>query len=50
MKTNLGEFPVQWLGLCALTAKDMGSILGQGTKIPQATGCSQPNKQKTGLD
>ena len=28
---------VQWLGLCTLTAKGPGSILGRGTKIPQAT-------------
>ena len=26
---------VQWLGLCTFTAKRPGSILGQGTKIPQ---------------
>ena len=28
---------VQWLGLCAFTGKGAGSILGQGTKILQAT-------------
>ena len=27
---------VQWLGLHALTAEGLGSIPGQGTKIPQA--------------
>ena len=27
---------VQWLGLGACTAKGLGSIPGQGTKIPQA--------------
>ena len=27
---------VQWLGLCAFTAEGLGSIPGQGTKIPQA--------------
>ena len=27
---------VQWLGLCISTAGGMGSIPGQGTKIPQA--------------
>ena len=27
---------VQWLGLHVFTAKGMGSIPGQGTKIPQA--------------
>ena len=30
---------VQWLGRCPLTAKDPGSISGQGTKIPPATQC-----------
>ena len=28
---------VQWFGLIALTAEGLGSIPGQGTKIPQAT-------------
>ena len=32
---------VQRLGLRALTVEGPGSILGQGTKIPQATWCSQ---------
>ena len=32
---------VQWLGLRALTVKDLGSIPGWGTKIPQALRCSQ---------
>ena len=27
---------VQWLRLCILTAKDLGSIPGQGTKTLQA--------------
>ena len=27
---------VPWLGLCAATAGGLGSITGQGTKIPQA--------------
>ena len=36
---------VQWLGLCAFTAEDPGSIPGQGTKIPEAT--AQPEKTKT---
>ena len=27
---------VQWLGLSAFTAKGVGLIPGQGTKIPQA--------------
>ena len=29
---------VQWLELCAFTAKGAGSIPGRGIKIPQATG------------
>ena len=28
----------EWLGLCTFTAEGLGSILGQGTKTPQATG------------
>ena len=27
---------VQWLGLCAFTAKGLSSVPGRGTKIPQA--------------
>ena len=27
---------VQWLGLCTFATKSVGSIPGQGTKIPQA--------------
>ena len=34
---------VQWLRLCALTAENLGSIPGQGTKIPHA---SQYSKKK----
>ena len=37
---------VQWLGLCAFTAKGPGSIPGGGTKILQATGLSQRKKKK----
>ena len=37
---------VQWLGLCAFTAEGLGSIPGQGTKIPQATWHSQRIKKK----
>ena len=37
---------VQWLGHYALTAKSLGSIPGRGTKIPQATWCSQKRKKK----
>ena len=32
---------VQWLGSCTLIAKGLGSIPGQGTKIPQAAWRSQ---------
>ena len=35
---------VQWLGLCAITAKGAGSIPGQGTKITPATQHSQKRK------
>ena len=34
---------VQWLRLCTSTAGDVGSILGQGTKTPHTTRCSQKN-------
>ena len=37
---------VQRLGLCAFTAEGPGSILGWGTKIPQATRCSQKTKKE----
>ena len=37
---------VQWLGLCASTARGMGSIPGPGTKIPQAARCSQKKLRK----
>ena len=36
---------VQWLGLWAPTAEGIGSISGQGTKIPQVAWCGQKNKQ-----
>ena len=39
---------IQWLGLCALTAKGLGSISAWGTKIPHAAGCGQ-NKQSISL-
>ena len=35
---------VQWLGLSTLTAEGLGSILGLGTKLPQATPCGQKDK------
>ena len=37
---------VQWLGLHVFTAKGMGSIPGQGTKIPQARQHGQNLKKK----
>ena len=40
---------VQWLRLCASNAGSMGSIPGQGTKIPHAMRCGQKkttNKQE----
>ena len=37
---------VQWLGLHVFTAGGAGSIPAQGTKIPQAAGCSQEKKKK----
>ena len=46
-KGLFGNSPdVQWLGLCTSTAGGMGSIPGQGTKIPHATLCSQRKKKK----
>ena len=41
---------VQWLGLCTSIAGCMGSIPGQGTKIPQASPCGQKRKIKTRED
>ena len=32
---------VQWLRLCTFNAEGMGSIPGQGTKIPHVTWCGQ---------
>ena len=37
---------VQWLRLCTFTAVGLGSVPGQGTKIPHATWCGQKNKIK----
>ena len=31
---------VQWLRLCTLTARSLGSVPGWGSKIPQAARCS----------
>ena len=35
---------VQWLGLCALAAEDLGWIPSQGTMIPQTSRCGKNNK------
>ena len=46
-KKNAGDsLVVQWLGLRAFTAKGLGSILGQGTEIPQAAQCGQSKKNR----
>ena len=38
---------IWWLELCTLISKGLGSILGQGTKIPQAKRSSQKeNREK----
>ena len=37
---------VQWLGLCSFTARGMGSIPGQGTKISHVLVCSLPTHPK----
>ena len=36
---------VQWLGLSTFTAEGLGSIPGQGTKIPQAARHGQGKKK-----
>jgi len=36
----------QRVGLCSLTAEGLGSIPGQGTKIPQTTSGGQKRKTK----
>ena len=38
---------VQWLGLCSFTAKGLNSILGQGTKIPEADASLKKKKEST---
>ena len=40
---------VQWLGLCAFTAKDLGLLPGWGTKIPQAEWWCSQKKKKDGF-
>ena len=37
---------VQWLRLRAATARSLGWITGQGTKIPNPARCSQKKKKK----
>ena len=37
---------VQWLRLCISNAGGMGSIPGQGTKIPNSAGCSPSSPEK----
>ena len=45
-KWTYDDFPeVQWLGLCAFTAKDLGSLSGQGAKTPWAAWHSQKKKK-----
>ena len=38
---------VQWLGLCASTTGDTGSVPGQGIKILHTLWCSQINKHQS---
>ena len=38
---NRNSLAVQWLVPCTFTAKDAGSVSGQGTKIQQASQYSQ---------
>ena len=45
-KTSLRtSLVVQWLELCASSAGGLSSILGWGTKIPQAVRCGQKKKK-----
>ena len=41
----VNSLAVQWVGLLAFTAEGAGSILGWGTKIPQAAQCNQKKKK-----
>ena len=46
-KTSLRtSLVVQWLELCASSAGGLSSILGWGTKIPQAVRCGQKKKKR----
>ena len=51
LSAQLGLWPlvVQWLKLHTYTAGGMGSILGQGTKIPHVMQHGPPKKKKTRL-
>ena len=51
LKLPSGNSPaVSWAGLCALTAGDVGSVPGLGTKLPQAAPHDLIRKErKTGL-
>ena len=43
---NVGNsLGVWWLGLCTFTAKGLGSIPGQGTKVLQAERCGRGGKK-----
>ena len=49
LRENLNHLPgislvVQWLRLCTPKAEDMGSVTGQGTKIPHAARYGQKKK------
>ena len=48
VKRQVGEtsLVVQWLGICALAAKGLGSIPGRGTRILQAVRHGQKKKDK----
>ena len=47
MSEGWTSLAVQWLRFCASIEVSMGSIPGQGTKIPNATvWCGQKEKQK----
>ena len=45
-KGDRNSLVVQWLGLCALTAKGPGSIPSWGTKIQHPTRCVVQNKKE----
>ena len=49
-KQSWNSLVVQWLGFCALTAEGLGSLPGQGPKIPKAIRCRSslrlPKKSK----